>query len=171
VLRRLLHLAVEWGLIEQAPRIKMLGGERHREFVLTSEEEAKYLAAAPEPLESVCCHSRRYWFAARRVLSAEVGVHNLGKWQTRHTDGDARQDSPQGPPDDATSAGHSTGPLGGCWEADRGLRVACSEQERAYGAVKPQETTRKGAEALESASVCPLQPSAHVSDATWRIGM
>jgi integrase len=53
VLRRLLHLAVEWGLIEQAPKIKMLGGERHREFVLSSEEEAKYLAAAPAPLESV----------------------------------------------------------------------------------------------------------------------
>ena len=31
----------------------MLRGERHREFVLSSEEEAKYLAAAPEPLESV----------------------------------------------------------------------------------------------------------------------
>jgi integrase len=31
----------------------MLGGERHREFVLSSDEEAKYLSAAPEPLESV----------------------------------------------------------------------------------------------------------------------
>ena len=53
VLRRLLHLAVEWGFVEQAPRVKMLSGERHREFVLSAAEEAKYLAAAPEPLASV----------------------------------------------------------------------------------------------------------------------
>ena len=53
VLRRLFHLAVEWGFVEHAPKIKMLPGEHHREFVLSSEEEAKYLGAAREPLASV----------------------------------------------------------------------------------------------------------------------
>jgi integrase len=53
VLRRLLHLAVEWGFVEQSPKIKMLSGEQHREFVLSQEEEAKYLAVASEPLASV----------------------------------------------------------------------------------------------------------------------
>jgi integrase len=53
VLRRLLHLAFDWGFVEQVPKIKMLSGERHREFVLSQEEEAKYLAAAPELLASV----------------------------------------------------------------------------------------------------------------------
>ncbi len=53
VLRRLLHLSAEWGFVEQVPKIKMLHGERHREFVLSPEEEAKYLAAAPEPLASL----------------------------------------------------------------------------------------------------------------------
>ncbi len=53
VLRRLLNLAVEWGLVEQAPKIKMLPGERHREFVLLQPEETTYLAACPEPLGSV----------------------------------------------------------------------------------------------------------------------
>ena len=52
-LRRMLRLAVEWGALEVAPQIKMLPGERHRERVVTSEEEAKYLAAAPEPLASI----------------------------------------------------------------------------------------------------------------------
>ena len=33
--------------------MKMLPGEHHREFVLLPEEEAKYLAAAPDPLASV----------------------------------------------------------------------------------------------------------------------
>ena len=40
VLRRLLHLALEWGFLEHAPKIKMLPGEHHREFVLLPEEEA-----------------------------------------------------------------------------------------------------------------------------------
>jgi integrase len=53
VLRRLLHLAAEWGFIEQAPKIRMLSGEQHREFVLTPEEEVRYLAVATEPLASV----------------------------------------------------------------------------------------------------------------------
>jgi integrase len=53
VLRRLLHLAVEWGFVDQVPKIRMLSGEQHREFVLSQEEEAKYLAASSEPLASV----------------------------------------------------------------------------------------------------------------------
>jgi integrase len=53
VLRRLLRLAVEWGVIPSAPKIKLLRGERHRERVITSTEEAKFLAAAPQPLSSI----------------------------------------------------------------------------------------------------------------------
>jgi integrase len=53
VLRRILGLAVEWGLLESAPKIKKLPGERHREHVVMHEEEAKYLAVAQEPLGSV----------------------------------------------------------------------------------------------------------------------
>ncbi len=53
VLRRILHLAVEWGVIEKAPKIKLLPGERHREHVVGHEEEARYLAVAPEPLASI----------------------------------------------------------------------------------------------------------------------
>jgi integrase len=52
-LRRMLRLAVEWGALETAPQIKMLPGERHRERVVTPSEEARYLAAAPEPLASI----------------------------------------------------------------------------------------------------------------------
>jgi integrase len=52
-LRRMLRLAVEWGALEVAPEIKMLPGERHRDRVVTSEDEARYLSAAPEPLASI----------------------------------------------------------------------------------------------------------------------
>jgi len=53
VLRRVLRIAAEWGVISSVPRIKMLPGERHRERVVTAEEESKYLAAANELLASV----------------------------------------------------------------------------------------------------------------------
>lgn len=46
-------IAAEWGLIEAAPTVKMLPGERHREHVVTTDEEVRYLATAPEPLASV----------------------------------------------------------------------------------------------------------------------
>src|SRR5712692_6161290 len=53
ILRRMLHLAVEWGRTEKAVKIKMLPGEPRRERVLTAEESVRYLAAATEPLASV----------------------------------------------------------------------------------------------------------------------
>lgn len=53
ILRRMLHLAVEWGRTEKAVKIKMLPGEPRRERVLTAEESVRYLSAAPEPLASV----------------------------------------------------------------------------------------------------------------------
>ena len=53
VLRRILNLAVEWGVLGAAPKVKVLSGERRRERVISSDEEARYLAAAPEPLASI----------------------------------------------------------------------------------------------------------------------
>ena len=53
VLRRVLRLAVEWGVLESAPKIELLSGERRRERVVTREEEARYLAAASPLLASV----------------------------------------------------------------------------------------------------------------------
>ncbi len=47
VLRRMFHLAQEWGRVEKAlPTVKMLPGEKHRERVLTPDEEALYFRAA-----------------------------------------------------------------------------------------------------------------------------
>lgn len=45
-LRRVLHLAVEWGVLETSPKVKFLSGEHRRERVITLKEEALYLAAA-----------------------------------------------------------------------------------------------------------------------------
>jgi len=44
-LRRALRLAEEWKLIARAPRVRLLPGERQRDFVLTHRQETEYLAA------------------------------------------------------------------------------------------------------------------------------
>jgi integrase len=53
VLRRVLRIAAEWGELNAVPKVKMLPGERHRERVVSFEEEARYLTSAREPLASV----------------------------------------------------------------------------------------------------------------------
>ncbi len=53
VLRRVLNLAVEWGVITVSPKLKVLSGERRRERVVSAEEEARYLTVASEPLASI----------------------------------------------------------------------------------------------------------------------
>jgi integrase len=50
-LRRLLYLAKEWKLIASVPTIKLLSGERVREFVLSHDHERDYLDFAPQPLK------------------------------------------------------------------------------------------------------------------------
>lgn len=50
-LRKALRLAHEWRIINRVPRIRMLPGERTREFVLSRDQERIYLEFAPQPLK------------------------------------------------------------------------------------------------------------------------
>jgi len=52
-LRRILRLAYEWKEINRVPRIRLLGGERNREFVLSRKQETLYLASCPQPLQDI----------------------------------------------------------------------------------------------------------------------
>ena len=47
VLRRILNVAVEWGVIDASPKIQLLAGETRRERVITWDEEDLYLSCAP----------------------------------------------------------------------------------------------------------------------------
>jgi integrase len=49
-LRKLLRLAHEWRLINRVPRVRLLPGERNREFILSHAQERLYLEMAPQPL-------------------------------------------------------------------------------------------------------------------------
>lgn len=54
VLRRMFNLAIEWGKVERLlPKVRMLPGERHRERVVSPEEEERFLQAAPPLLRDV----------------------------------------------------------------------------------------------------------------------
>jgi integrase len=80
-LRRVLRLAVEWGVVESYPKVKFLSGEHRRERVISASEEAFYLAADLPLLHDVSvvlfdtgmrpeeCHSLRWdnvnWDAGR----------------------------------------------------------------------------------------------------------
>ena len=52
-LRRLLRMAHEWKVLDRVPRIRLLRGERNREFVLSHQLEPRYLQSAPQPLKDV----------------------------------------------------------------------------------------------------------------------
>src|SRR5215469_11416513 len=52
-LRRLLRLAHEWRIIEKVPRIRLLRGERNREFVLNHAHEVAYLNATVGDIHDV----------------------------------------------------------------------------------------------------------------------
>jgi integrase len=52
-LRRVLHLAKEWKLIQATPKVRLLAGEKSRTFVLDLETEERYLAACPPLLRTV----------------------------------------------------------------------------------------------------------------------
>jgi integrase len=50
-LRRLLRLAQEWKVLDRVPRIRLLRGERNRDFVLSHKLQPRYMEAAPQPLK------------------------------------------------------------------------------------------------------------------------
>jgi integrase len=137
VLRRLLHLAGEWGFIEQVPKIRMLSGEQHREFVLSPEEEAKYLAAASEPLGSVACvlvdtgmRPEECYRLQWEYVTWVNGRHG-SLFVTHGKTAAARRRTADDPTGQVTARNALDRPRKAC----RRLRMACAEQERPHRAV------------------------------------
>lgn len=86
VLRRVLRLAVEWGILERVPKVQMLRGERRRERVVSEDEFATYLACASPLLADVAitlndtglrpdeCHKLRWENITRNGRNATLLV-------------------------------------------------------------------------------------------------
>ena len=78
VLRRILRLATEWGVIESVPKLSLLSGERHRERVITREEMRSVSHSAR--FAGRCGGGpRRYGTATGRVLSAPMAGTSHGR--------------------------------------------------------------------------------------------
>ncbi len=75
VLRRVLSLAVEWGRVDKLlPKVEMLPGENHRDRVLTSAEEVRYLAAAQQIGEEIIAAYQRALTGIRARLRGEQPI-------------------------------------------------------------------------------------------------
>jgi integrase len=74
VLRRMFTLATEWGKLNgNAPKVKMLSGENHRERVLSHEDESRYLEAATQLAQELKDRYRRALHGLR-AMRGEVPV-------------------------------------------------------------------------------------------------
>jgi Phage integrase SAM-like domain len=91
VLRRILNLAVEWGVMATAPRLKVLSGERRRERVVSAEEgsQVSHSSVRTARINRYCVGGYRN--AARGMLSDALGECNLAQWAERSLACDARK--------------------------------------------------------------------------------
>ena len=82
-LRRLMRLAQEWRVIDRVPRIRLISGERTRDYVLSYADEKIYLGFAQQPLKDV----------ATLMLDTglRVGEALLLEWQDAHLTTDGSQ--------------------------------------------------------------------------------
>jgi integrase len=75
VLRRMLRLAVEWGKLDKVPpKVEMLPGERHRDRVLSFEEETRYLNATTALGEGIQESYRRALEGIRATMRGEQPI-------------------------------------------------------------------------------------------------
>lgn len=72
-LRRLLRLAHEWRVINRVPRIRLLRGERIREYIVSSEHEKLYFGMATGDLHDVAALLLETGLRATEALTLGVG--------------------------------------------------------------------------------------------------
>ena len=173
VLRRMLRLAAEWGELQSVLTIKRLPGERHRERVVSYDEEARYLAAASELLASIAtvlidtgvrpeeCYRLRW------ESITWVNGRNGTLLVTHGKTAAARRVLPMTPRVRAI--------LENRWERTgrplEGWLWPAATFEWARRAVKSQEAAQKGSATRWRPSVCVVQPPPHLLDAAGRIGL
>jgi len=150
VLRRMFRLAQEWGKVEKAlPNVKRVPGEKHRERVLTAEEEDLYFRAAgseameqhadPRLLADVTrilldCGLRPeecFRLKPANVVEGKLVVHfgKTGNCPAPHSNNAERASDPRYAP-------YKSG--------RRGVGFPGANSKRPYRAFQPQETARKG---------------------------
>ena len=159
VLRRMFNLAQEWGKVEKVlPKVKMLPGERHRERVLSADEEQSYLGAAKPLLRDVAtvlidcglrpeeCFRLRWENVSEEYLEVQHGKTAA-----------ARRRIPLSQRVAAVLAMRRSRPR-------FGMGLLGSHQERAYRAVQPQEAARPRVPGRRSGALRAVLSAAHLPD-------
>jgi integrase len=173
VLRRVLRLAVEWGVSPTSPKIKLLRGEHHRDRVVTQDEEMRYLAAAGEQMADIATvlvdtgmrpeeNSRLRW----ESISWTNG--HCGTLQVTHgKTAAARRMLPLSPRVRTVLERRwqvaKNPPEGWVWAA-----ATASGHVEAF---HDEETAPEGIEAQWRAALCAVLDPAYVSDSLRRIGL
>ena len=165
-LRRVLRLAVEWGVLEASPKVKFLSGEHRRERVVTSKEEALYLGGALPLLHDVSivlfdtgmrpeeCHCLRWeninWDGGRN------GVLLIAQGKTKA----ARRVLPLSPRVRVV--------LENRWTLAGEPGVARRDERPAHQSRQRKTPTQESLEVSEGSPIRGLLNPAHVSDSAWR---
>ena len=167
VLGRALRQGAEWGLLQTVPRIKMLPGERHRERVLSFQEEARYLAVASEPLCWIAtvlsdtgmrpeeCYRLRWETITWVAMGACSSPTERRKQRVEFFLSPACQSS-------------SASTMGKCGTTGRGLGLARIGKERPRGTMQLEKAASESSEAVQVSLLCALQPPPYVLNATRR---
>jgi hypothetical protein len=80
VLRRILRLSVEWRVLDAAPVLSLLPGERHRETVVTPEHEQLYLHHCPELLKQIATVLADSGMRPEECYKDAMGEYQLAAW-------------------------------------------------------------------------------------------
>jgi hypothetical protein len=75
-LRKLLRLAHEWRLINRIPRVRLLPGERNREFILTHAQEQLYCGDGSTAFAGRGHAHSGHWNKDRRGAGPRMGRHS-----------------------------------------------------------------------------------------------
>jgi len=90
-LRRMFHLAQEWGRVEKTlPSVRMLPGEKHRERVLTAEEEHLYFRASGSKAMDQHADPRLLADVARILLDCGLRPEESFRLRPENVPGNAR---------------------------------------------------------------------------------
>ena len=86
-LRRILHVAHEWGRLAQVPTIRTCPGEVRRTRIVTPEEEKRYFAAAKEPWKTMATISIEIGLRPREIFRLKIQDVSLDDSVLRVTSG------------------------------------------------------------------------------------
>lgn len=147
-LRRMFHLAQEWGKVEKAlPTVRIVPGENHREQVLSTEEEALYFAGAKSDAMHQHMDPSLLSDVATTLLDCglrpeecfRLRTENVRDWKIEIPYGktdNARRRIPMTPRVQAILNMRLSKAAGGQW-------VSGSHEERAHGVLHAQEAARQ----------------------------